>query len=174
VLFAARSSAPPFLLSHDGAERVDWGTRVTKKGAPGTTERTPRPKRETEMDYAAPYLKLIGRVILSLIFIQSGIGKIFDFAGTQAMMEQHGLPGWLLVPTILVEAGGGLCVLTGWFTRWAALALAGFCGLAAIFFHMDFGDRMQMINFMKNITIAGGFLVLAGAGPGALALDNRR
>jgi hypothetical protein len=54
VLFAARSSAPPFLLSHDGAERVDWGTRVTKKGAPGTTERTPRPKRETEMDYAAP------------------------------------------------------------------------------------------------------------------------
>jgi putative oxidoreductase len=117
------------------------------------------------MDYAAPYLKLIGRVILSLIFIQSGIGKIFDLAGTQAMMEQHGLPGWLLVPTILVEAGGGLCVLTGWFTRWAALALAGFCGLAAIFFHMDFGDRMQMINFMKNITIAGGFLVLAVLAP---------
>ena len=126
------------------------------------------------MDSAAPYLKLMGRVLLAIIFIQSGISKIFDYAGTQVVMEQHSLPGMLLPLVILVEAGGGLCVLLGLFTRWAALALAGFCVLAAIFFHMDFGDRMQLINFMKNITIAGGFLVLAGAGPGAFALDNRR
>ena len=55
-----------------------------------------------------------------------------------------------------------------------ASLLAGFCVLAALLFHYHPGDLMQMINFMKNITIAGGFLVLAGAGPGALALDNRR
>ena len=126
------------------------------------------------MDAADPYLNLIGRVILSLIFIQSGIMKIFGFAGTQTMMEQHGLPGILLPLVILTEAGGGLCVLLGLWTRYAAIALAGFCVLAAYFFHYQPDDQMQMINFAKNITIAGGFLVLAGAGPGALALDNLR
>ena len=126
------------------------------------------------MDAADPYLKLIGRVILSLMFIQSGIMKIFGFAGTQTMMEQHGLPGILLPLVILTEAGGGLCVLLGLWTRYAAIALAGFCVLAAYFFHYQPDDQMQMINFAKNITIAGGFLVLAGAGPGALALDNWR
>jgi putative oxidoreductase len=126
------------------------------------------------MDAADPYLKLIGRVILSLMFIQSGIMKIFGFAGTQTMMEQHGLPGILLPLVILTEAGGGLCVLLGLWTRYAAIALAGFCVLAAYFFHYQPDDQMQMINFAKNITIAGGFLVLAGAGPGALALDNLR
>lgn len=125
------------------------------------------------MDAAAPYLKLVGRVVLSLIFIQAGIMKIFGYAGSQTMMESHGLPGILLPLVILTEAGGGLCVLLGLWTRWAALALAGFCVLAAWFFHYQPDDQMQMINFMKNITIAGGFLVLAAAGPGALALDNR-
>ena len=126
------------------------------------------------MDAADPYLKLIGRVILSLIFIQSGIMKIFGFAGTQTMMEQNGLPGILLPLVILTEAGGGLCVLLGLWTRYAAIALAGFCVLAAYFFHYQPDDQMQMINFAKNITIAGGFLVLAGASPSALALDNWR
>jgi putative oxidoreductase len=126
------------------------------------------------MDAAVPYLKLVGRVVLSLMFIQSGVSKIFGYAGTEAMMEQHGLSGMLLPLVILVEAGGGLCVLLGLFTPYAAIALAGFCLLAAYFFHYQPDDMMQMINFAKNITIAGGFLVLAGAGPGALALDNWR
>jgi putative oxidoreductase len=125
------------------------------------------------MNSAAPYLITLGRVLLALIFIQSGVGKIFGYAGTQAMMESHGVPGALLPLVILIEAGGGLCVLLGIVTRWGALALAGFCVLAALLFHFDLGDRMQMINFMKNLTIAGGFLVLAGPGPGAFALDNR-
>ncbi len=124
------------------------------------------------MYYAAPYLITLGRVIMSILFIQAGISKIGS-ADTAAMMEAHGIPGMLLPLVILVEAGGGLCVLAGLFTRWAALALAGFCVLAAIFFHWQPDDQMQMINFMKNITIAGGFLVLAGAGPGEFALDNR-
>jgi putative oxidoreductase len=126
------------------------------------------------MNAAAPYLITFGRVVLSLIFIQSGIMKIFGYATTQTVLEAHGLPGALLPLVILTEAGGGLCVALGLFTRWAAIALAGFCVLAAIFFHYQPGDMMQMINFVKNITIAGGFLVLAGAGPGAWALDNRR
>jgi len=124
------------------------------------------------MYYARPYFITLGRVLLSIMFIQSGVSKILGYAGTQVMMESHGIPGMLLPLVILIEAGGGLCVLLGLFTRGAAIALAGFCVLAAIFFHFQPGDMMQMNNFMKNITIAGGFLVLAGAGPGELALDN--
>jgi putative oxidoreductase len=125
------------------------------------------------MYYARPYLITLGRVLLATMFIQAGISKILGYAGAQGYMEAHGVPGMLLPLVILTEVGGGLCVLLGLFTRYAAIALAGFCLLAGIFFHWHPDDQMQMINFMKNITIAGGFLVLAGAGPGALALDDR-
>ena len=126
------------------------------------------------MYYAAPYLITIGRVLMAIMFIQAGISKIFGYAGAQGYMEAAGVPGALLPLVILLEAGGGLAVLLGLFTRWSALLLAGFCVLAALLFHLKPDDQMQMISFMKNITIAGGLLILAGAGPGALALDNRR
>ena len=126
------------------------------------------------MYYSAPYLITIGRALMAIIFIHAGITKIFGYAGAQAYMEAAGVPGMLLPLVILLEAGGGIALLLGFFTRWTALALAGFCILAALLFHLKPDDQMQMISFMKNITIAGGFLVLAGAGPGALALDNRR
>ena len=126
------------------------------------------------MERAAPYLILIGRVLLSIIFIQSGWEKIAGYAGTAEYMQAAGVPSALLPLAILTELGGGVLVLLGLFTRWAAIALAGFCVLAGYLFHYHPGDMMQMINLMKNITIAGGFLVLAGSGPGALALDNRR
>ena len=126
------------------------------------------------MYYTAPYLITIGRVLMSVIFIQAGINKMFGYAGAQGYMEAAGVPGALLPLVILLEAGGGLALLLGFFTRWLALAFAGFCVQAALLFHLHPDDQMQMISFMKNITIAGGFLVLAGAGPGALALDNRR
>ena len=126
------------------------------------------------MDYAAPYVITIGRVLMAIMFIRYGGEKIFGYAGTQGYMEAHGVPGMLLPLVILTEAGGGLCVLLGLFTRPVAIALAGFCVLTALFFHWHPEDQMQIINFMKNFTIAGGFLVLAGAGPGAFALDNRR
>ena len=126
------------------------------------------------MYYTAPYLITIGRVLMSVIFIQAGINKMFGYAGAQGYMEAAGVPGALLPLVILLEAGGGLALLLGFFTRWLALAFAGFCVLAALLFHLHPDDQMQMISFMKDITIAGGFLVLAGAGPGALAMDNRR
>jgi putative oxidoreductase len=125
------------------------------------------------MERAGPYLILIGRVLLSVIFIQSGWSKIFGYAGTVEHMQAAGVPGALLPLVILTELGGGILVLLGFLTRWAAIALAGFCVLAGYLFHYYPGDMGQMINFMKNLTIAGGFLVLAGSGPGAFALDNR-
>jgi len=125
------------------------------------------------MERAGPYLIAIGRVLLSIIFIQAGWNKIFGYAGTAQHMEAAGVPGMLLPLVILVELGGGLLILLGLFTRWAALALAGFCVLAGWFFHNP-GDPGQMISFLKNLTIAGGLLVLAGSGPGACAVDSRR
>jgi len=83
------------------------------------------------MDSAAPYLKLVGRVLLSIMFIQSGAGKIFGYAGTVEHMNAAGVPGTLLPLVIITELGGGLLVLLGLFTRYAAIALAGFCVLAA-------------------------------------------
>ncbi len=126
------------------------------------------------VERAGPYLILIGRVLLAIIFIQAGWGKIFGYAGTVEHMQAAGVPGALLPLVILTELGGGLLIVLGLFTHWAAIALAGFCVLSGYLFHYHPDDMMQMINFMKNITIAGGFLVLAGSGPGAYALDNRR
>jgi putative oxidoreductase len=126
------------------------------------------------MYYSAPYAIALGRVLLSILFIHAGIEKVLDYAGTQFYMRARGVPDELLPLVIAVEVGAGLGVLVGLFTRSSAFLLAGFCVLTALFFHFDFDDRMQMISFMKNITIAGGFLVLMGAGPGAFALDNRR
>lgn len=117
---------------------------------------------------------LLGRVGLSLIFIVSGLGKIAGYAGTQQYMEHAGVPGALLPLVIIVELGGGLAILGGVFTRWVALALAGFSVVSALFFHNNFGDQMQQINFMKNIAMAGGFLVLFANGAGAYSIDALR
>ena len=77
---------------------------------------------------------------------------------------------WSSPPRIL----GALAVIVGWQARWAALALAGFCILTAVFFHTDFGDFNQKIHFMKNLAIAGGFLFLVARGPGPWSLDASR
>ena len=114
-----------------------------------------------------------GRILIALIFVTSGVNKISGYAGTQQYMEAMGVPGALLPLVIALEILGGLAVMLGWHTRVAAFLLAGFSLLSGLLFHADFGDQMQMIMFMKNLSIAGGFLVLVALGPGAYALDNR-
>ena len=126
------------------------------------------------IDRFTPYLLTLARLLLAPVFIQSGVSKMFDYGGMQALMESHGLPGILLAPTIALEVLGGLGVLFGLGTRWAALGLAGFCGLAAVVFHRHLGAPGQMVDFLENLSMAGGLLALAAAGPGAFALDNRR
>lgn len=115
-----------------------------------------------------------GRVLLALIFIIAGFDKIGGYEGTQAYMASQGVPGALLPLVILLELGGGIALVLGLFTRWVALALAGFSIASAVLFHFDPNDQMQMIQFMKNLAIAGGFLVLARHGAGAWSLDARR
>lgn len=117
---------------------------------------------------------LAGRILLALIFVLSGWGKIGGYAGTQQYMESMGVPGVVLPLVIVAELGGGLAVAFGLFTRLAAVGLAVFTLLAAAIFHTDFANQMQYINFMKNIAIAGGFLVLATHGPGGFSIDAWR
>ena len=116
---------------------------------------------------------LIARVFLAQIFLISGIGKISAYAGTQAYMEALGVPGALLPLVILLEVGGGLAIIVGWKTQWAALALAVFSLAAAAIFHNNFADQIQMIMFLKNVAIAGGFMLLFSHGAGAYSIDNR-
>lgn len=119
------------------------------------------------------YLSLLGRLGLSLIFLISGWGKIAGYAATQGYMDSVGVPGALLPLVIALELGGGLALLAGVFTRWTSLALAGFSVVSALIFHANFADPIQSILFWKNIAMAGGFLVLAANGAGALSLDAR-
>lgn len=116
--------------------------------------------------------KLIGRILLALIFIRAGWNKIGGYEGTMQYMAAAGLPGLLLPLVIAVELLGGLLILIGWQTRLAALALAAFTLAAAFLFHLKLGDANQMNHFLKNIAIAGGFLVLFGSGAGAWSIDG--
>ena len=122
----------------------------------------------------AGIIQLIGRMMLALIFILAGFGKIQDPAGTMGYMQSAGLPGILLWPTIALELLGGLALAVGYKTRYVAFALAGFCVVAAALFHSNFADQMQMIMFLKNIAIAGGLLLLAVSGLTAYSVDSKR
>lgn len=118
--------------------------------------------------------KLVGRILLVLIFIQAGYGKIGGYDGTLKYMASAGVPGLLLPLVIAAELGAGLLIAIGYQTRLAALALAGFSILSALLFHFNFADRNQGIHFMKNISIAGGFLMLFAGGAGNWSVDGRR
>jgi putative oxidoreductase len=122
---------------------------------------------------------LAGRVLLALIFVLSGFNKISGFAGTAAYMASKGLPmaEILLVPTILIELGGGLMLIFGYRARLAAAVLVLFLIPVTLVFHNFWAApaaeaQMQMINFMKNLAIMGGMLCVAAFGAGRYSLDR--
>jgi putative oxidoreductase len=117
--------------------------------------------------------ELSGRILLGAIFLISGLGKIGAYAGTAGYIASVGVPGALLPAVIALEVLGAIAIIIGWRTRITAVLLAGFTLLAGVLFHSNFGDQIQMIMFLKNVAIAGGFLLLAANGAGALSLDRR-
>ena len=118
--------------------------------------------------------QFVARLFMGQIFLVSGIFKISGYEGTQGYMDAMGVPGMLLPLVILLEAGGGLAIIAGWQTKLVSIALAVFTVIAAVIFHSNFSDQMQTIMFMKNIAIAGGFILLAVHGAGGYSLDSRR
>lgn len=118
-------------------------------------------------------VNLVARVLLAHIFLLAGINKITGYAGTQSYMESMGVPGALLPIVILLEVGGATALIAGFQTRLVAGALALFCVSTAVLFHTNFADQTQMIMFMKNLTMAGGLLMVVGYGAGALSVDAK-
>lgn len=127
------------------------------------------------------YAPVVGRVLLTFIFISSGLNKIGSWDETAAHMAAQGMPlvTLFLIGAIVLEVGGGLMVLLGWRARLGALALIVFLVPATAIFHNPMGlegmeQQMQMIQMFKNIAIMGGLLLVLGLGAGPISLDNRR
>ena len=116
---------------------------------------------------------LTGRVFISGVFLLSGFSKIGNYDGTVGWMESFGLPGFLLIPAILLEILAPILIIIGYQTKIAAGALSLFCITTAIIFHTDFSDQMQFIAFMKNLALAGGFLFLVVNGAKGYCLDKK-
>lgn len=116
---------------------------------------------------------LVARILLPILFIVAGYGKTGGaYAGTQQYMESMGVPGFMLPLTILLELGGGLAILFGFLTRTVAIFTAVFTILTALMFHINFAEGVNQLMFMKNLSIAGGFIVLAVSGPGTFSIDR--
>src|SRR5260221_9005441 len=124
-------------------------------------------------DTLKPYADVVGRVLIATLFLLSGWGKIAAYAGTQAYMQQAGVPGGLLPLVILLELGGGFAIVIGLYTRPVALLMAGFSVPAALLFHARSGDPLQQIIFFKNLGLAGRFLFLVANRARRLSVDAR-
>ena len=119
---------------------------------------------------------LIGRVLLVLIFLNSGIGKIEHFQGTAQYMAKFGMPSttFFLIGAIFFELVGSITVILGYFTRVGALLLLVFLIPTTLIFHTNFADPNMKIHFMKNVAMFGGLLILLATGPGRFSLDQLR
>ena len=128
------------------------------------------------MTARASYVAALGRLLLAVIFLISGVGKILAPAMTQGYIAAAGLPLPVVAYLVAtaVEVGGSILLILGSQTKLAALALAIFSVAAAVGFHHDFADQDQLIHFLKNIAMAGGLLQVAAFGPGTLSIDARR
>jgi putative oxidoreductase len=122
------------------------------------------------------FLPLLGRILIGLPFLMSGLGKVATYGATTAYIGSVGLPlaplGWAIA--VAFEVGGGLLLVLGFRVRGVATGLAVFALATAIFFHNNFADQNQMIHFLKNIMIIGGLLQIAHFGAGRYSLDARR
>ena len=118
-------------------------------------------------------VEILGRLLLSAIFLINGIGKIFNYEGTIQYMENFDVPGYLIIPAITVEILFPILLIIGYQTRFSALILSLFTLTLAIIFHTDFSDQMQLISFLKNIAIAGGFLIIFVNGAGKYSIDHK-
>jgi len=121
------------------------------------------------------YISLIGRVLIGLIFVMSGVSKIANPQGTQQYMAAMGITTattFLYAGAVFVELAGGLSLLLGMWAKWGAMALIVFMIPTTLMFHTNFGDQNQTIHFMKNLAMMGGLLYVAVYGSGRLSVDR--
>jgi len=116
-------------------------------------------------------VELIGRIFLSALFLFNGIAKIFDYERTIEYMENFGVPSYLIIPAIIIEILFPILLIIGYKTRLSAIVLAAFTILLAVIFHTDFSNQIQLTQFLKNFSIAGGFLIIFVYGPNKYSID---
>jgi len=116
-------------------------------------------------------VELIGRVFLSALFLIEGVGKLFTQEQVIMYMEDYGVPGILFIPAVVLEILFPLFLIVGYKTKLAASVMTLFTLTVAIIFHTDFGDEMQLIFFLKDLAIAGGFMIVIACGPNKFSLD---
>ena len=128
------------------------------------------------MSNTTRYLPFLGRLLIGGIFVLSGLSKLAAYGATTANIAHVGLPfpPLAFAVAVIVEAGFGLLLVIGFQTRLIALVLAFWCVVTAVFFHSNFVDQNQMINFLKNLMIMGGLLQIVHFGAGALTVDTRK
>jgi putative oxidoreductase len=123
------------------------------------------------------YLPFVGRLLIGLPFMMSGISKIMGYDATIALIKSSALPlpaTLAYVGAIAVEVGGGLLIIVGYQARIVATIFALFCLTTAVFFHAHFSDPNQIFHFIKNLVMAGGLLQIVAYGAGAFSIDGRR
>ncbi len=118
-------------------------------------------------------LDLLARILISIMFLLSGVNKIGNYEGTVAWMESMGVPGIFLIPAIILEIVGPILIIIGYKVKISAALLSMFCVATAVIFHNNLSDQMQFISFMKNIGLAGGFLFLFVNGAKNFSLDKK-
>ena len=118
-------------------------------------------------------VELIGRIFLSVLFLIEGMNKIFNYESTIEYMENFSVPEYLAIPAIIVEILFPLLLVVGYQTKISALILAMFTLATALIFHTDFSNQMQLISFLKNFAIAGGFLIIFVNGAGKYSIDHK-
>jgi|TARA_Y100000310_G_scaffold345474_1_gene465382 putative oxidoreductase len=116
-------------------------------------------------------IEIIGRIFLSAVFLIAGVNKIFNYEGTAAYMESFGVPDFLYIPAIILEILFPLLIIIGYQTKISALIMAIFSISLAIIFHTDFSNQMQVMSFLKNFAIAGGFIIIFVNGPSRWSID---
>ena len=117
------------------------------------------------------FIEFIGRILLSALFLIEGLAKISTQENVIMYMEDYGVPGILFLPALFVEIFFPLLLILGYKTKWVASVMALFTFAVAIIFHTDFSEGMQMILFLKDIAIAGGFMIIVAYGPSKISLD---
>jgi len=126
------------------------------------------------INFLSPLADLVGRILLSAMFILSGIHGLSDLEGAARYIEAEGIPGELAIVVIITELGFGSLLLLGFMTRLMAFLLGGFTLLTALLVHAKFGDPTQVIMFLKNLAIAGGLGIVFANGAGPLSIDGLR
>jgi putative oxidoreductase len=176
-----RTIAIPKASSEEAPDQIcrngDWRNGCTSRFRIACLSAgNPRPRTEAHMDAISKWAQFLGRVALGTIFLFSGAGKLAAWQGTVAYAASKGVPQILLVIATVLELVGGIGVVLGFKARWAAVALVVFLVPVTLVFHNFWAapaneQQVQIVNFLKNLSIAGGALIVFARGAGAFSID---